>query len=256
MEEKKTKSLGHIRNITMKTTAPLKMDALDLSFNDLTLLVGANGTGKSLAMITVFCLSNITSSAIIAKGADNKTLKEVAQYVFNTSFTDQNFDGVVAGKYQSGSSIEIVFSQGIVVDISVYIPDDVTEPTQIVYMSSGMRTFEAISSFLKMRKVVMNAMNIAGEPLILEMIKNYKLYDVLYIEKLLLSLPLHVPAGMRVELKKSFDFKDDLIEVAFDVDKSDLYYTCGNKPGVKTYLTTLSKGEQSILNMMIGSYMG
>ena len=248
---KEGKSMGNIDRITCNITKPVNMEALDVSFNQLTVLVGQNGSGKSLAMIIVYCLGYISSAIVINKTLFKSVLIELSQFVFDHCFNDQNFDGVISGYFASGTHISITFKDGKVIDFDHYVPDDVTIPTPVVYMSSNLRTFNSVKSYLTVRKVIADAKNTAGELLTLEMLKTYKLYDVTYMEKFIASCPILVKPDIAETLKRDYDFKDTLLEIKLDVDKSDFYYTCREKPDERKYLTTLSNGEQALLNMII-----
>ena len=121
-------------------------------------------------------------------------------------------------------------------------------------MSSAMRTFDAISQYLKTRLMFKpaGAASVADREVVLEkMCTLYKLYDVIYVEVLIAKAPIKIDSTLAKTLQKDFEIKEEITEIGLDEAKGDFYTV--SKEG-KKYLTTYSKGEQSIINMLLANF--
>jgi hypothetical protein len=161
-----------------------------------------------------------------------------AQYVFDHTFEDQNFNGLLVMEYDQGR-IELEFDNGKNTKNSVVIDDRVKLIPTPIFMSKTMRTFDQMNQYLKLSE------KMSTEDEILEF---YKLYDVVYMQaiKIKLAKEFLIPGLIR-ESFAEMQFKD--VIVSLFIKDNHIYYK--NEKGEEKNTSTLSAGEQSMLNMMI-----
>lgn len=236
-----------MKNIKLNITDPLKMD-MDIEFNKLSLFLGQNGTGKTFILVNVWALTFIASGIIVAKVQNQPAdVSALAQYVYDNSFSDQNISGIITGVFDENNEITITFEKGKVVSVTHIGLNKEEDITVVRYMSSNMRLFSSISMYLKIRRPYATLSQ--GEALV-NMIKDFKLYDCMIIEKMITSMPMELSPRIKEGLKESFDIQDNIISFGVDLEKAD-FYACIDAPENKKYLSTYGNGHQSILNMTI-----
>lgn len=231
-------------------TVPEKISFKNIAYNKLSLFIGANGTGKSFMFINLW-ISNFVINALINAKALNMPidLNEMTQFAFDKCFDNQNFTGKYEVIYSNGlfSTIELI--DGKVVDCDIQnIPDDLEHFPQMTYMSKNIRTFDAIKLYLKLRKRIYPNPGRLPEQALAELVQDYKLFDVTYIEKLLGACPMIFNHDL-----SNFDFthEETPVNIDFDFNSSELVAVLGN--GTVKPLTSYGAGHQSIINMIIGS---
>ncbi len=241
---------GHVKTITMKMTNP-KMDVTDMEVKALNILIGANGTGKSLILKMTWCFSFIMQAAVHHKEA---ATKELAQYVFDHSFASPDFDGVIEAKFESGSLFSCDFKKGKVETLLIMLGENVTEPTMVTFMSSNMRLFSSMERYLQLRKTL------TGTPEVIQaqMAEHYPLYDVVYIERLIHKMPIKIDAELKDRFA-AFDIKfyhgtnENPLELGVDLDKSQFYLTVEiDNRKERIPLSRFGSGHQALINMTIG----
>jgi hypothetical protein len=126
--------------------------------------------------------------------------------------------------------------------------DSVDAVAGIRYMSSSMRTFEAIKHYLLARKLRMESLS--QHEAVAELCKDFKLYDVSYIEGLIAKMPLKLDPSTR-EALDNFGIREKITEIGVDLEKNDFYFTEDGKER-RNYMCTMGKGHQSLVNMIIG----
>lgn len=247
------KSLGRFEEIYMDIDEPVNFKKTTITSRNFTVFIGENGAGKSFTFGLIFAGSYVMSNIIIHQLKSQEELINISQFTFDHTFSNQNINGKIRLSYSSGALLEIVFEKGKVVDVNCSKDESINTPLMVTYMSSNFRLFDNIKSYLMMRSLLVakfglqQAMNV--------LLESYKLYDVSYIEKLLLSVPIKIEQSVNKILKESYEFHDDISEIYYDSDAIEFYYTIKDNPDKKVYLTTLSKGHQSILNMLIGQQL-
>lgn len=238
----KNKNTGNIRQLKIHITDPIKME-MDIEMNKLSVFVGANGTGKTFILINTFAISSIAQAIVLHKFPPS-TLSLVAQYIYDNCFTDQNINGTISAEFENGPAISIEFDKGKVKNLTYDAFDDVEQPIRVVFMSSQFRTFNAISGYLQMRKMIYRG---DQEQYMKEALDMYKLYDVMVIEGLIAKMPLMLDKTM-LDLFKSYDITEEITGVSVDLDKCD-FYTVG--PKGNKYMCTYGSGHQSVFNMFL-----
>ena len=234
------KPIGNIRSMTFKLEdPPLNIDEMEL--REIMILVGSNGSGKSLVLKFNWALAMITHSTIGARkmGAPI-TVNETAQFVLDNTFVDQNFTGKVECFFENGTT-SVELKDGKVTSAGVDLDPGVNSCPTPIFMSTDLRTFEQIKQFLKMEKMA------GGDKE--KMLESYRLYDITYIESLKMKLSggLTLPSAFRDIMKNyeldKYDFREFFIE--------DETVKFKNGEGKARDLATLSKGEQSLVNMFL-----
>lgn len=223
-----------INQITLNTTHPVKYEDMSVELNKLSLMTGANGVGKTFILINCYCIS------LIACAEGNPHIIEMAQYIYDKSFTNQDIDGDVTLTVD-GKNATVTLERGKVKSVEV---DKEISAQPIIYMSAAMRLFSAISTYLCMRKMM-----VGDEKQIIEgMLNTYRLYDVMYIEGLIKKCPIDITPDQDLALER-MDITDMVAQIGIDLEKCDFYAV--TRDGIK-WLSTYSNGEQSIINMIIG----
>lgn len=243
--------MAHLKSMDLDMTSP-KMTIKDLNMNNLTILVGANGTGKTFCMVNFWATTtvlNIIALGELYKSQGTEKL-EAAQMVYNKSFSDQKFTGSIKTTFTDGSYIRITLDEGDVT--SVDTSPNPTNVTPVVYMSGGMRTFSNISMYLKIRKVETTGKTLTPAEIMQAMMLHFKMYDVMYLENLIHRMPFEFPVDLQKTLKDHYDFNETILSMHVDLQKCDFYIT--TTEGTK-FLTTYGAGHQSLLNMFVGSYL-
>jgi hypothetical protein len=188
------------------------------------------------------------AAAIAGRAMPGFDLIAMAQYVFDRSFDDQDITGTYAFTFTSGPTLNMELEKGKVKSCVAMI-DGVDQVSGVKYMSSRMRTFDAISGYLKMR--AMHEKTITDPRLLMgEMIKDYKIYDVTYIEQMIHSMPFTDMEKIKPSFA-NFDIEDDIRSFGVDLIKGDFYARIGDDERIK-YLCTYGNGHQALFNMILG----
>ncbi len=237
---KKSKDIGHAVRLTTDLNGGLNMVNTPIDLNMLNILVGANGTGKTLILKVVW-LMNMITQLIINKAPD---LESGAQFILDNTIPENKSFGYIRMEYESGAGVELSMLNGGVVGVGhSNIKEGMTMGAPI-FLSAAMRLFSSMKWYLRARK----DLETSKPEFIATLCKDFKLYDILYIERLIHKMPFKIDHNMIPMLsmsEKTADIK--LVEVGDD----DFIIT--DSKGAKYPASHLSNGEQSILNMALGS---
>jgi hypothetical protein len=175
-----------------------------------------------------------------------------SQFVYDRCFKDQNIHGTISATYESGAGLNLVFDKGQIKDVQFQNLENFERATMPVFMSSGMRLFTPISQYLKTRK----RMGIKDRDLkpgqLHDLLEDYALYDVSYIEMLIRSTPITITPQLKKSLEE-FEIMENITSFEVDLDKPDFYVVID---GNKKYMTTYGSGHQAAINMLMGASMG
>ena len=150
----------------------MKMD-FDMEYQAIALLVGMNGSGKSLILKINWVVSTIMATLINGKKMGHRLdPKETAQYVMDGTFSNQNFHGDITAYFENGT-LEMSIDDGIVT-MAGYDAGGVEEVPTPIFMSTQTRTFDQIDMYLQMEK------NLTRE----QLLDSYPLYDMVFIERM------------------------------------------------------------------------
>lgn len=234
------KAVGHLSLLSVDITEPMKM-TVSLEPKEFMLMIGANGSGKTFILALTWAMSYIINSVVktTSMGMSSVVSTEFAQFVLDHCFSDQNINGTLKATYTSEAELEIVVEKGKVISLKHSGLEEVTGITNTVFLSSQMRTFDAISLYLKVRRTVESK----------ELMRSFKLYDIAYLESLISKMPCDVPEDIKTVLKDSYDVKENIKSFGVDLGKDDFYIL--SEDGTRKYMTTYGNGHQSIINMIV-----
>ncbi len=242
---------GNFRNLNIIMSAPANMNFKDITVKELMVLVGTNGSGKTFALVSVYVLGFVLQTAVVMKDQPQDILKTLAQFAVTHCYSDlENTTGVISGETIYGSSISITIDKGVVTDVQIVIPKETIKPSNVVYMSSNLRLFSNISMYLKLRKANTGIRD-TSEEIIAKMLKDYKLYDVMTMERLLAHMPMATTPEMLEHFEK-FDLKEDITSFNVDLVQCEMYAVIGADK--RKNLSSYGNGHQAMLNMIITQY--
>jgi len=226
---------NRLEKLVLNITNPIKMDQ-ELTFEQICILVGANNSGKTFMLKLAFALGAIGIMRVAPPGPTSS-----AQFVFDNTFVDQKFDGLFKAVYTKGS-VAVELKEGKVTSLETQ-----GETVPVKFMSTDMRTFDQMAMYLRIRKDAPD-----NDPLAftMKMLQAYRLYDLTYMEALLVRLPLVLPDSLRKAFG-SFDIKESIASIEADLDKCEFHAVMDD--GSKRNISTYGKGHQAILNMFIGA---
>ena len=253
--QKKTVTMGHMQKLHMNIDGLFK----DLTLDDqkaIALYVGQAGTGKTFLLIMQWMLGTL-GGIYLASGKSMAEYEKALQFLLDKSFDDQKFTGKIDAVFEYLElSFELV--DGKVKDLDIILTDNSVqvEPEGMpVFMSKNTRLFTEVVKYLKTKKLLgmKGAITLYDDKKLIELCDVWKIYDILFIERMLqrLSSP-----NFKIQdaAKKSFieTMKKEIVNVTYD--ENNCSFTVHEiKDGKEiTYpATTLSSGEQAWLNMFI-----
>jgi len=247
-----SKTIGSVSTMTLNLTDPIKMTIEKMSFNQLCILVGQNGTGKTLVLKINWCMAMISNTIIGAKlmNIPSDNIKN-AQYIFDKSFDDQNFNGTIEVHYEN-ATLSITFDSGIVKNVNMEHDEDITPNAPPIFMSKETRTFDSYIHYMKLKKVfkIEGEMIKMSEEQIEKLLVMYKLYDILFMEMMLNKLENYSVPQTLVDHFKELGITKPIDQIVIDNDICDISVI---SEGTKINIVTFGAGEQSMINMMLAA---
>ena len=245
------KSIGNLTKLKLDLTEPVKMTA-ELEPRALMLLLGANGSGKSLVLKLTYAIGTQMQYYVTAREHGLLLDPKInAQFLFDNVFTEQFFDGSVRATYDDGSFMEVTLEKGQVINIDMEVPEDVTSAPAVIFMSSNTRLFSSINKYLETKEM----MGITGpltEDNLKKLLKYNRIYDITLIESLVNNIKHHTTDAFLKDLNESMFKMDENFGEIQDiavVDETDIRYV--NKDGKLVSFASLGNGHQSLLTMMM-----
>lgn len=235
------KQLGNLGKLRIDIDQPMEMN-FDTEFNKIVLLVGMNGSGKSMMLKLHWALGTIMAYVLGAKKAGvTVDTKAVTQYIMDGTFSDQNFNGLIVAYFEKGT-LEIRIENGKVTQAGYELSAGVEEAATPVFMSGTLRKFSEIDQYLKTEKIVTRE----------KMPEMYRLYDIVFVERLksMLAGGYKAPETFKKSML-SFDGMDRYDFDTFSIENETVYFA--DKEGKKRALSSLSAGEQSLVNMILAN---
>lgn len=217
------KNLGNITEITVKLESP-NMDFEKLSFNQLTMLVGTNGTGKSLLMKVVWFLNMCFNSF------EGLTIQQILDYTFQKP----NFTGVFEGTFENGF-ISITMENGKITDLTINLEEDVVTSLPL-YLSGNTRLFSQIETLYTLK-------NSISEDTFLELTP---LYDIIFIMLYENKLPFTFTEHLKKTLGEFDPSFEGIESISLNEEKKFIVHYIG---GESKFAHSLSNGQQSLLNI-------
>lgn len=245
--------LGQLKKLQTDITAPIPMK-FDIDYNMLNIFIGQNGTGKSFMLKLVWAAGTIMAQIIFnslhRRTANNELL---AQVVLDQTFESNDIDGEIAFQYENGLLV-IKLMKGQVDSVRCTLPLNVEQTGIPLFMSTSMRMFTQIRSYLVMRSMI-GAGEILNDADMGKLVKAYRLYDITYAERLIVALK-RMTDTQTEEINKSmkgFDDGFDLINITILPDLSDIVYSGDGHFNRSTSL--LGNGHQALLNIMVATHL-
>jgi hypothetical protein len=233
-----------MKSISVNLTEPaLKID--DMPFNQLNFLGGSNGTGKSFVMKLAYFMSCVLNMYFYL---DKKDVINALNETFKYTIPYYTGSGTVKFIFEHDMFMEVVFDNGIITNYNTnadVLGKDLAPP-KVRYLSTNTRTFVAINKYLRERKKLVGASPELTNDAFLELIIEYPLYDIDYLETIISRGTISLRS---LDFSK-FDFPNEKIPVSLGIDLEDCNVFVLTKEGVKKHLITYSAGEQSIINML------
>lgn len=235
----KKQTPGDIVNIEFDMTVPMKFKN-KIEYNQLSIYVGTNGSGKTFMLKMVWFINTISAAFVnMSKLSTVFSITEFAQFTLNHTFSNCDFEGSIKVNYEHGD-IKVEFTKGMVTCITPNL-SGIEEMATPIFMSKDARTFDQI-------KQIMYLQSTLGNEKVLDIVK---LYDIMYVE----ILKTKLENGLKVDEKFKTILKDYELEKydiqSFKIANNSVYFTNSKNEDVE--LTRLSSGEQSIINMFLGS---
>lgn len=232
------RSLGSIETLSLNLEEFKMKD--EINFNKLTLLVGQNGTGKTLVNIMNWALTTAINIHILTKNDLKDTLDYILSKSVNTKFT-----GTLRIAFSSNVEMIAELENGNVLKAEVHNLTDDIIPINIKYMSTNMRTFTQINQYIKTKKLLTSVANAD------EVFEIYKFYDIYLVESYL----QHLSGKKTIPVDCGSDFDKKLEDIKFlrlNEDETEIEYGFEeNGRLVFKSTSSLSNGEQSMLNMLV-----
>lgn len=250
------KSIGSIQCMTLQLEKPLKLNIDKMTINSLCLFVGQNGTGKTLVLILQW-VTSMMSNAIAVTRAKGLPLDKPKffQELLDRSFSKECFDGKIEVYYEN-ATLTAVINNGIVESVSLD-NDEVTPNGNPIFMSKDTRLFTSYVQYMKLKKMlaITTPFQETSPENIEKILGMYKIYDALFMENMLDKLHNFIlPDKLKKTIKDDFDIKHDIHTLIVDTEASDIFFI-NEKQDVKTSISTLSSGEQALLNMTFATVL-
>lgn len=240
------KSLGNVQSISFDIKKPIPIECTRLDLEKISVFLGQNASGKSFYMKNVFALSLIANSILLNKGGPAS--KDYCQFVLEGCFEDFDTDGKIGVEFESGASISILIKEGKV-DIVEHLDfENINQATIPQFMSADMRTFTAMHSYLALRK---SFDSLPQENIVSEMYKSYRLYDIMYIERLISKMPFEITPEIK-EGFEEFGITEKIISIHVDTQNANFYAKFQDDINTKK-LSRFSNGQQALINMFLGN---
>ena len=253
--------MAHLDKITIQLdgSTGFNMGVKDMQMNELNLLVGTNGSGKSFVLRQTFILGfiGLTYHNSLLAGVPTDPV-ELANFVVSRTFTEPDFTGLVEGVFTNDAYIEYRMDKGVVIECNIANITKDTKPFPgIKFLSAEMRTFDDISTYLRMRKRIAPSMQKQlDEAQLKELCDEFKIYDVIQIEGMINAAPITYTSSIDFE---AYGIKNPPKTIDVDLEKCDFFVEeegdilnspgPGAAAGKRRYARTYSKGEQSLFNM-------
>ena len=257
VEKTDQKFLGHLINLETNIGFPDSKKPMNFQMRNLSLLTGMNGVGKTLVLIQTWIISYITTSYLVTK-VPMKDITKALQMLFDYSFDNNDFTGTARGEFEH-IHVSFDIDQGKVDNLTFTCVDcdvkDIQPGSMPIYMSANTRLFTAINQYSKFKKLLNlnKPIEQISESEFKTLCEQYKIYDVLFMEKQLKTLSdpyFKIKSPLKETLKDAF--KKDITHIFYDEKKGEIQVTEMKNGSPETYpVTRLSNGEQAMLNMLI-----
>lgn len=210
----------------------------NMEMNDILILVGKNGTGKTFIMICHYVIQSI----LVAASQKVPNLEDLAQIIFELCFDEVNWTGEM--KFEDEHNfLEIIFDKGKVTKVNCTIRDEkaIRSP---MYLSKNTRQFPFIVSYLQARKAFATQGKLDQQSFE-KLSKMYKMYDMTFMESLISRSPIAAP----IDFVTNYEFKVQPEKLIVDTDACTIQV---EQAGTMKTASIFSAGEQALMIMFFG----
>ena len=248
-------NLGQIENCILTIEEPLKLVNLKLEFQELMLLVGTNGTGKTY----ILKLSWLVSTHVNMKLAANKIgmsfdEKVNIEFLFNNTYFKAKTTGNYEFNFSSGINIKFTLLDGGCTFIETTIPENIDAASPPLFLSKETRLFDAFINYMKFKKMLGIPQGFPKEEEHLnKTLDMYRIYDVVYMEQMLLRIVNKTNESILIYNKsiEAFDTTLKMKDIGVVYDSCDILLL--NEEGKEVSVGTLSAGQQAMMTMIMAN---
>jgi len=233
---------------------------VDVEYQQLTLLCGTNGVGKSFSNKLTWAMV-FAFNTIIVQNVHNIKLNEafsdedLLQFVLDNTFDDQDFSGKV--RYYSTDKIldvphyiiEFTLTDGKVSDLIIDMPTGAMPSGTPTYLSKETRQFAYLDRYVTM-KDLLGVKDLATFEDLAKLCEHFRIYDLFAMEGIIEKFP-KVSTILEMVNKTSPEMLEELDIVSIECEKKGICYT--NSDGAQKKVSTLGDGHQALLIMFIGA---
>lgn len=252
-------SIGLLKMDLTSEIQEIKFENFEIEFNKMTILTGLNGSGKTLIFKLVSLMSYIGLGHVKMSqlGLPPQTL-ELAKFLFKNIFGDNDFNGFFSADFilkETNVCVILTLTEGEVTDVEfIGDPLKAKDFSEVNYMSTDFRTFEAMDGYLRTRKLVAGTAKELDPTQINDLLNHIRIYDLKHCELWIQRAPLVLTEEIKTSLKEKFGFKESEIPDSIDVDLDKCKFTATTNGKVRP-LYMYAKGQQSLLNMHVTGYL-
>lgn len=232
----------YIKDINLNITQPIKLQGCVLENRNITILVGPNGSGKTLILILQWIASTFLGVYAKTRGPGEPKALDIAAPLFKHSFDNCDIDGTIAVTISDDTTVYFDLSNGIPVhaDVSNELKADANIPAA-VFMSKNIRLFDQIKIYLKMRKMLIGSGPMTDTAMN-SLLDAFKIFDMAHIEMLIAKGIMNIPDISQF-------IESDNLPVKLEVDFEECDFIVTKQDGSKKYASTYSAGEQAIIHI-------
>lgn len=240
--------IGQVKNLKFNSEKP-KLN-IDMDLNNLVVLCGKNGTGKSFVLVMQYIANSYLMAHLARQSGENISIDnlELLQHLMDYSLDIKDLTGTFSFEYEH-CTLTFTTEEGEVRDIKVTQDGDVElVGTPVIYLSSNGRLFQPFKTYMILKETYQNSDMTADESFE-ALAQLYKHYDLTFYELVLhhLDRPYTLSEDLQQILKEHYDLPDTI--VSLEKVSNDIIIT--RESGEKHSVSKLGSGHQAIVTMMI-----
>ncbi len=268
MNKQTITSLGAVKSVSIKIDKPFKCNFDNLAMNNLNLITGMNGLGKSFLNKFVWAGSLIANMLLRLRqnghvfDKNNLTLeKSIAQYVLDSTYTNNDTNGELTIEFEDSNNIlnfiDLDLKDGKIDGMGFMFDKLVTSPGSPIYMSTETRLFSDIDKYLTFRSIInIDDFKLISPDKMEKLQRIYRLYDIMYIERLLDKIESLSQDQLNKFNEHVTELQDKHIPIqAFKIDFTNNQILYSNDNTSFKSLSQLGAGDQAIINMSLGTIL-
>ncbi len=236
------KSIGGVEHMEFKLKDSLGFD-MDMN-GGINIMVGQNGTGKTLVNVFVWCTTMGLNLYMILN--DQAKVEEMFQFILDKSFVRNDWEGSVLMNFRGGVEVKYDLDKGKLTHFSATGTQGYKAAPAPIYMSTETRLYSAVTKYAKF-KTNMGFCTPLNEDGLKKMCDMYKIYDVMRMESLLMMMTKRIKVSDLVNKTFLKEIKMEIKEIWYDENQQDFFYLNGT--GDIKSLTAESNGVQALIMM-------